>query len=360
MDATPLALRLKTLRTDRGYSLQDLADRSGISRATLSRIENAEVSPTAETLGALAAAFGMTISRILAPVERPFQALIPREEQTTWHDPRGGFTRTVVSPPSGALSIEIIRCELAPRQTIAYDKPPVPGLEHHLTLLSGALTVTVEEETYRLQPRRLPPLSPLRRHPLRNRPRRCFLPARPRMKSTAMDTIEIRTIAPSDFPAVEHHLADILADGVTSGAAISFMQPHTTADGLEFWRTKVFPDVTAGKRVLFAAYLNGTPVGTVQLDIALPPNQPHRCDVAKMIVHSRARRKGIARRLMRALEDHAKSLGKTLITLDTRTGDNAEKLYASLGFEPAGIIPNYAYDPDGAKTHATTYMYKEI
>ena len=180
------------------------------------------------------------------------------------------------------------------------------------------------------------------------------------MKSTAMDTIEIRTIAPSDFPAVEHHLADILADGVTSGAAISFMQPHTTADGLEFWRTKVFPDVTAGKQVLFAAYLNGTPVGTVQLDIALPPNQPHRCDVAKMIVHSRARRKGIARRLMRALEDHAKSLGKTLITLDTRTGDNAEKLYASLGFEPAGIIPNYAYDPDGAKTHATTYMYKEI
>ena len=171
-----------------------------------------------------------------------------------------------------------------------------------------------------------------------------------------MDTIEIRTIAPRDFPAVEHHLAD----GVNNGAAISFMQPYTAANGLEFWRTKVFPDVTVGKRVLFVAYLNEKPVGTVQLDIALPPNQPHRCDVAKMVIHSRARRKGIARRLMRALEHHAKSLGKALITLDTRTGDNAERLYASLGFEPAGIIPNYAYDPDGVKTHATTYMYKQI
>lgn len=174
------------------------------------------------------------------------------------------------------------------------------------------------------------------------------------------DVIEIRTITPNDFPAIEHHLAGILADGVNNGAAVSFMQPYTTADGLNFWRTKVFPDVTAGKRILLVAYLNGTPAGTVQLDIALPPNQPHRCDVAKMIVHSQARRKGIATRLLAALEQHAKSLGKTLITLDTRTGDNAERLYASLGFEPAGIIPNFAYNPDGAKTHATTYMYKQI
>lgn len=148
---TPLARRLKSLRTDRGYSLQDLADRSAISRATLSRIENAEVSPTAETLGALATAFGITISRILAPVERSFQALIPHDQQTAWRDPRGGFTRTIVSPSNASLSVEIIRCELAPRQTIAYDKPSVPGLEHHLTLLSGALTVTVETETYHLK-----------------------------------------------------------------------------------------------------------------------------------------------------------------------------------------------------------------
>src|ERR1700722_9943922 len=128
-----LAERLRQLRAAKGLSLQELANASGVSRATLSRIEHGEVSPTAETLGALASAFAMTISRILAPAERPFQALVARAE------------------PSGALSVEIIRCELAAHQSIAYEKPPVAGLEHHLTMLKGALTVTVEGETYALR-----------------------------------------------------------------------------------------------------------------------------------------------------------------------------------------------------------------
>jgi transcriptional regulator with XRE-family HTH domain len=146
-----LAERLKQLRSAKGFSLQDLADKSGISRATLSRIENGEVSPTAETLGALASAYAMTISRILAPAERPFQPLVARAEQSVWQDSSRGFTRHIVSPPSGALSVEIIRCELAATQSISYEKPPVAGLEHHLTLLKGALTVTVEGETYVLR-----------------------------------------------------------------------------------------------------------------------------------------------------------------------------------------------------------------
>ncbi len=147
-----LAERLHALRAENGLSLQELAERSGISRATLSRIENGEVSPTAETLGALAAAYAMTISRMLTPMERPFAALIAREQQSVWHDPRHGFVRRIVSPPSGALSIEIIRCELAAHQCIAYEKPPVVGQEHHLTMLSGALSVTVEGATHRLKP----------------------------------------------------------------------------------------------------------------------------------------------------------------------------------------------------------------
>ncbi len=163
------------------------------------------------------------------------------------------------------------------------------------------------------------------------------------------DTIDIRTIAPDDFPAVEHHLADILADGVNNGAAISFMQPCTTASALTFWRTKVFPEVTSGERVLFVAWLDQRPVGTVQLAIGQPPNQPHRADVAKMIVHSHARRKGIATRLLLALEQHAKSLGKTLITLDTRTGDSAEKLYASLGFHDRRHHPELRLRPGRPK-----------
>lgn len=146
-----LANRLKQLRAAKGLSLQELADKSGISRATLSRIENGEVSPTAETLGALASAYAMTISRILAPAERPFQALVGRTEQSVWQDPSHGFTRHIVSPPSGGLAVEIIRCELAANQTISYEKPPVAGLEHHLTMLKGALSVTVEGESYALK-----------------------------------------------------------------------------------------------------------------------------------------------------------------------------------------------------------------
>lgn len=147
---TRLAERLKQLRMANRLSLQELAARSGVSRATLSRIENGEVSPTAETLGALASAYAMTISRLLAPVERPFQALVPRTEQSSWRDPAGGFVRHVVSPPSGALSAEIVRCELAPHQSIAYEHPPVPGQEHHLVMLGGVLSVRVEDACYML------------------------------------------------------------------------------------------------------------------------------------------------------------------------------------------------------------------
>ena len=175
-----------------------------------------------------------------------------------------------------------------------------------------------------------------------------------------MENVRIHVVAPQDFAAVETSLAEIVADGVNGGAAISFMQPYSRDDGRRFWVDEVFPDVARGACVLFVAYLDGAVVGTVQMDIGLRPNQPHRCEVAKMIVHSRARRKGVGRALMRALEAHAKSLGKTLITLDTRTGDRAETLYASVGFQRAGVIPNYAYDPDGRARHGTTYMYKEI
>ena len=175
-----------------------------------------------------------------------------------------------------------------------------------------------------------------------------------------MEQIRIHTVTRADFDAVEAGLADIIADGVNGGAAISFMQPYGRDDGLRFWRERVFPDVADGRRVLFVGWLDGALVGTVQMDVALPPNQPHRCEVAKMIVHSGARRRGVARALMRALEAHAKQMGKTLITLDTRTGDKAEQLYGSLGFRQAGVIPNYAFDPDGRARHGTTYMYKEI
>jgi transcriptional regulator with XRE-family HTH domain len=146
-----LSERLKDLRLARGWSLQELADNSGVSRSSLSRIENADVSPTADTLGALSAAYHMTISQLLAPVEAPFQPLVRHAEQSEWQDPENGFVRRVVSPSGGALGAEVIRCTLEPYQIIAYAGPSRPGHEHHLVLIEGALTVTLGDEMHQLQ-----------------------------------------------------------------------------------------------------------------------------------------------------------------------------------------------------------------
>lgn len=166
-----------------------------------------------------------------------------------------------------------------------------------------------------------------------------------------------------DGPALERKLTAlirILADSVALGAAIGFMNSLTEDDAARFWRESIRPEVLAGRRILFAAQRDGEVLGTVQLITAMPHNQPHRCEIAKMIVHPSARRLGLGRALMTRAIDRARELGKTLVTLDTRTGDVAEPLYASVGFDIAGVIPDYAWDPDGKAMHATTYMYRRI
>lgn len=163
-----------------------------------------------------------------------------------------------------------------------------------------------------------------------------------------------------DGMAIEANLAAlsrILVDSVAGGAAIGFMAPVSAQQATRFWLEDVRPAVEAGYRIVFGAWRDGELLGTVQLLLAMPPNQPHRCEIAKMIVHPHARRLGIGRALMHRALERASELGKTLVTLDTRTGDVAEPLYASVGFEVAGIIPDYAFDPDGRARHATTYMY---
>jgi len=146
-----LAERIKQLRMARGWPLQDLAQKSTVSRSTLSRIENAEVSPTAETLGSLSSAFQMSISQLLAPVETPFQPLVRRNQQSLWEDPAHGFTRRMVSPPSSGLSAEVVACALSPDQRITYEAPSVAGHEHHLVMLSGVLAVTLGDEVHVLE-----------------------------------------------------------------------------------------------------------------------------------------------------------------------------------------------------------------
>lgn len=155
-------------------------------------------------------------------------------------------------------------------------------------------------------------------------------------------------------------LSDILADSVTAGASISFMSPMNHDDASLFWSQSVLPEVAAGRRITLGAIRGETLLGTVQLITAMPPNQSHRCEVAKMIVHPDARRQGIGRALMSQALKKATEIGKTLVTLDTRTGDVAEPLYTSLGFEAAGVIPDFAWDPDGNALHATTYMFRRL
>ena len=119
------------------------------------------------------------------------------------------------------------------------------------------------------------------------------------------------------------------------------------------------PTSSSGRRVLLAAFDDGELVGTVQVDLATPPNQPHRGDIAKLLVRRSARRRGIAAQLMEAAEREALAEGKTLLVLDTVTGDAAERLYERLGWTRVGVIPNYALYPDG-RPCATTVFYKQL
>lgn len=166
-----------------------------------------------------------------------------------------------------------------------------------------------------------------------------------------------------DASALEQRLealSQILADSVTDGASISFMLPFSYDEANLFWLRDIRPQVMAGNRILFGALRGDELLGTVQLITDMPPNQPHRCEVAKMIVHPRARRLGIGRSLMSHALKQAHLLGKTLVTLDTKTGDVAESLYTSLGFKVAGTIPDYAWDSNGQAKHSTTYMYQKV
>jgi transcriptional regulator with XRE-family HTH domain len=147
-----IAQRLKTLRAERGWSLDELARRSNVSRATLSRLENAEVSPTANVLGKLCAAYDLTMSRLMHMVEDGFVPLIRREAQTVWSDSSIDFRRRSVSPPARTLAGEVLECELASGARITYDRPPRPGLEHHLIMIEGRLKITTGGETHDLWP----------------------------------------------------------------------------------------------------------------------------------------------------------------------------------------------------------------
>ena len=155
-------------------------------------------------------------------------------------------------------------------------------------------------------------------------------------------------------------LADVLYCTVNDGAAVSFVWPFSLDNSCAFWTDKVFPIVRDGGCLLFAARAESRIVGTVQLHIDLPPNQPHRGEVSKLLVHPDFRRRGLARRLMQNLEVEAARRNRSLITLDTRRDSDAASLYRSLGYQITGDVPQFAINPEGNGFHATTYMHKLI
>jgi GNAT superfamily N-acetyltransferase len=173
------------------------------------------------------------------------------------------------------------------------------------------------------------------------------------------DTVSVRRIGADEAMACVAALADVLIDCVEGGASVSFMLPITRETAERFWRN-VAEGVVRGERILLVAEAaDGRIVGTVQLITAQPENQPHRADVAKMLVHRSARRAGIAQRLMSAVEQAAREAGKSVLVLDTVTGGDAERLYERAGWQRVGTVPNYALMPDGAFC-ATTFYCKQL
>ncbi|MES2163654.1 MAG: XRE family transcriptional regulator [Pseudomonadota bacterium] len=146
-----LALRLAALRVERGLSLDELAAASGISRATLSRLERGENSPTAALLGKLCAVFGLPMSRLIAEAESQPGELLRAADQVLWQDPATGFRRRMVSPPARGYGVELVEGWLPPGARIDYDSASVPGMEQHLWLIEGALDYTLDGVTHQLQ-----------------------------------------------------------------------------------------------------------------------------------------------------------------------------------------------------------------
>lgn len=180
------------------------------------------------------------------------------------------------------------------------------------------------------------------------------------MTKTATEPVTLRRLTADEARANIAALAAVLIDCVEGGASVSFMAPLSCAQAEGFWH-QVAKGVAAGDRILLVAEEPGSGeiVGTAQVLLGLPENQPHRAEIAKVLVRRSARRRGIASRLMQAAEAAAREAGRTLLVLDTVTGGDAERLYERLGWRRVGVVPDFALMPDGRPCD-TTIFYKSL
>jgi GNAT superfamily N-acetyltransferase len=172
------------------------------------------------------------------------------------------------------------------------------------------------------------------------------------------DQVEIRRLASTDLDEQLDALAEVLVDCVAGGASVSYMWPFSRADARAAFEGFA-AEVERGRRLILAAFADGELVGTVQVILAVPPNQPHRGEIAKLLVHRSARGSGIARLLMQRAEEEARAEGKTLLVLDAVTDGDAARLYERLGWTTVGAIPGYSLFPDGRPCD-TTIFWKSL
>jgi GNAT superfamily N-acetyltransferase len=170
--------------------------------------------------------------------------------------------------------------------------------------------------------------------------------------------IEIRQLSAAEGRRHLSALAEVLMDCVEGGASVSFMPPFSKTAAESFFE-RVIEGVDRAERILLAAFSGSKLVGTVQVLLSTPPNQPHRADIAKLLVVRSARGQGAGRLLMEQAEQASRQVGKTLLVLDTATGGPAERLYTRLGWTRVGVIPKYALYPDGTWCD-TTIFWKQI
>jgi GNAT superfamily N-acetyltransferase len=176
------------------------------------------------------------------------------------------------------------------------------------------------------------------------------------MTSTGSPVIRILTA--EEAVGVIDDLCEVLSDGVNAGASLGFMLPFSPADARDYWHG-VVDSVAAGQTVLAVGEIDGRVVGTVQVGFASRPNQPHRGDLMKLIVHRSARGRGLSRQLLQAVEAESARRGRSLLVLDTATGSEAETIYPRFGWQRVGVIPDYALWPQGGFC-GTTLFYKRI
>ncbi|TDQ81400.1 acetyltransferase (GNAT) family protein [Dongia mobilis] len=169
----------------------------------------------------------------------------------------------------------------------------------------------------------------------------------------------IRLLRSDEAPAYRDALIDLLVDAVEGGASVNFVWPMTREKSARWW-DRALGDIATGERRIFVAERNGGVDGTVQLILAPQENQPHRADIAKMLVHRRARRQGLGKALLDAAESHAREIGRTLLTLDTESGSDGERFYARMGWIKFGEVPSYARHADDPVPVPASFFYKVL